>query len=92
MRRSTHRQCPGSTDVRGSQDAINSARTASSFGCTGNRVYTGAADTDAYIAIPGPHLAIVEEHLRTIVHAQPGIGEVPPRPRRDGVAPFFSRW
>jgi uncharacterized protein (DUF169 family) len=50
-------------------EAINSSRTAASFGCVGNRVYTGAAETDAYFAIPGPQLALVEEHLAVIVRA-----------------------
>jgi len=50
-------------------EAINSARTAASFGCVGNRVYTGADDTDAYFAIPGPHLGAIEEQLAVIVHA-----------------------
>jgi uncharacterized protein (DUF169 family) len=49
--------------------AINSARTAASFGCVGNRVYTGAGDTDAYFAIPGPQLGAVEEKLGVIVRA-----------------------
>jgi uncharacterized protein (DUF169 family) len=49
--------------------AINTGHTAASFGCVGNRVYTGAADTDAYFAIPGPQLSAIEEHLATIVHA-----------------------
>src|SRR5258708_33080035 len=38
-------------------EAINSARTAASFGCVGNRVYTGAGDGDAYLAIPRAPLA-----------------------------------
>jgi uncharacterized protein (DUF169 family) len=50
-------------------EAINSARTAASFGCIGNRVYTGASDTDAYYAIPGEHLGAVEEILALIVRA-----------------------
>jgi uncharacterized protein (DUF169 family) len=50
-------------------EAINSARTAASFGCVGNRVYTGADDTDAYFAIPGPQLHLVEESLAVIVRA-----------------------
>ena len=37
-------------------EAINSARTGASFGCIGNRVYTGADDTEAYFAIPGSQL------------------------------------
>ncbi len=50
-------------------EAINSARTAASFGCVGNRVYTGAADTDAYFAIPGSHIDAIEESLAVIVRA-----------------------
>ncbi|MQA29827.1 MAG: hypothetical protein GEU82_08315 [Luteitalea sp.] len=50
-------------------EAINSARTAASFGCVGNRVYTGADDSEAYFAIPGPQLGAVEESLAIIVHA-----------------------
>ena len=50
-------------------EAINSARTAASFGCIGNRVYTGADDTEAYFAIPGAHLGAVEESLAVIVRA-----------------------
>jgi uncharacterized protein (DUF169 family) len=50
-------------------EAINSARTAASFGCIGNRVYTGAGDTEAYFAIPGPQLRAVEENLAVIVRA-----------------------
>jgi uncharacterized protein (DUF169 family) len=40
-------------------EAINSDRTAASFGCIGNRVYTGADETEAYFAIPGPQLGAV---------------------------------
>jgi uncharacterized protein (DUF169 family) len=50
-------------------EAINSTHTAASFGCAGNRVYTGADATDAYFAIPGGRLAAVEHKLATIVHA-----------------------
>jgi uncharacterized protein (DUF169 family) len=50
-------------------EAINAARTAASFGCIGNRVYTGAADDDAYFAIPGRQLEAVEEQLAVIVRA-----------------------
>ena len=49
--------------------AINSQQTASSFGCVGNRVYTGAGENDAYFAIPGSHLGAVEERLAVIVRA-----------------------
>ena len=50
-------------------EALNSARTAASFGCIGNRVYTGAHDTEAYFAIPGAHLEAVEQSLAVIVRA-----------------------
>jgi len=50
-------------------EAINSARTAASFGCIGNRVYTGAGETEAYFAIPGAQLRAVEESLAIIVRA-----------------------
>jgi uncharacterized protein (DUF169 family) len=50
-------------------EAINSTRTAASFGCVGNRVYTGADDSEGYFAIPGPRLGSVEEKLALIVHA-----------------------
>lgn len=50
-------------------EAINSGRTAASFGCVGNRVYTGAAETDAYFAIPGAHLRALEAQLAVIVSA-----------------------
>ncbi len=50
-------------------EAINSERTAASFGCVGNRVYTGAGDDDAYFAIPGGQLAALEAKLAVIVRA-----------------------
>ena len=50
-------------------EAINSSRTAASFGCIGNRVYTGAGDDEAYFAIPGAALAAVEERLSVMVNA-----------------------
>jgi uncharacterized protein (DUF169 family) len=49
--------------------ALNTTRTAASFGCVGNRVYTGAPDHEAYFAIPGEQLRAVEDRLATIVHA-----------------------
>lgn len=49
--------------------AINSTRTAASFGCVGNRVYTGADESEAYFAIPGAELDSVEEKLAVIVRA-----------------------
>jgi uncharacterized protein (DUF169 family) len=49
--------------------AINAQRTAASFGCVGNRVYTGADENEAYYAIPGSQLEAVEARLATIVKA-----------------------
>lgn len=50
-------------------EALNSGATATSFGCVGNRVYTGAGENDAYFAIPGAKLAQLEVTLATIVEA-----------------------
>jgi len=49
--------------------AINSGKSAASFGCVGNRVYTGASEDEAYFAIPGEHLDSLVETLSTIVAA-----------------------
>ncbi len=48
---------------------IADQKTATSFGCVGNRVYTGASDSEAYFAIPGAALGAVEERLNVIVKA-----------------------
>ena len=50
-------------------EAINSDLTSASFGCIGNRVYTGAGENDAYFAIPGSKLQQVEDSLAVIVRA-----------------------
>lgn len=50
-------------------ETVRSNATSSSFGCVGNRVYTGAADGDAYFAIPGDKLAAVEARLAVVLHA-----------------------
>jgi uncharacterized protein (DUF169 family) len=50
-------------------EAINSGRTSASFGCIGNRVYTGLEDGEAYFAIPGAALPAVEARLRVLVRA-----------------------
>ena len=60
-------------------EAINSARTAASFGCIGNRVYTGADETEAYFAIPGAQLRRRRREPGHDRARQPGAGEVPPR-------------
>ena len=49
--------------------AINAQTVAVSFGCVGNRVYTGATDNDAYVAIPGQYVDAIVESLRTISKA-----------------------
>jgi uncharacterized protein (DUF169 family) len=49
--------------------AINSSTVSASFGCVGNRVYTGATESEAYVAIPGPHLGAIVNSLRTIINA-----------------------
>ena len=49
--------------------AIESGQTAASYGCIGNRVYTGLGDDEGYFAIPGAHLDAVAAHLATIVSA-----------------------
>lgn len=56
-------------------EAINASRTAVSFGCVGNRVYTGATDEEAYFAIPGQHVAAMEQSLATIVRANEALEE-----------------
>ena len=49
--------------------AINSRTVSASFGCVGNRVYTGATENEAYVAIPGAHLGAIVDSLRTIIQA-----------------------
>jgi uncharacterized protein (DUF169 family) len=49
--------------------AIQSMRAASSFGCVGNRVYTGATEGEGYYAIPGAALARIEEKLAVVARA-----------------------
>lgn len=49
--------------------AINSQTVAASFGCVGNRVYTGATENEAYAAIPGKHVGAIVDSLRTILKA-----------------------
>jgi uncharacterized protein (DUF169 family) len=50
-------------------EAINTSRTAVSFGCIGNRVYTATGDTEAYFAIPGKHVPALERSLAVVVAA-----------------------
>ena len=50
-------------------EAINGAHASASFGCVGNRVYTGASDNEGYFAIPGEKLAALETSLAVAVRA-----------------------
>ncbi len=49
--------------------ALQSGRMATSLGCVGNRVYTGAADGEAYCAFPAGRLGTLVTALETIVAA-----------------------
>ena len=49
--------------------ALGSGKMAVSFACIGNRIYTGAADGEAYCAIPIKQLDAVLAKLHTVVHA-----------------------
>lgn len=50
-------------------ETLRSGKTAASFGCIGNRVYTGLSDEEGYYAIPGPRLGEVAGKLAVIVEA-----------------------
>jgi len=50
-------------------DVLNNACTSMSFGCVGNRVYTGAGDGEAYFGIPGRNLSEVESKLAVVLRA-----------------------
>jgi uncharacterized protein (DUF169 family) len=71
--------------------SINEQRTAVSFGCVGNRVYTGARDTEAYVAIPGQHLNAIERSLATIVRANDALEQFH-RSRATPPAASSPRW
>jgi uncharacterized protein (DUF169 family) len=49
--------------------ALASGRVAASFGCAGNRVYTGAGEDEAWCAIPGAVLGRLVDRLAVIVRA-----------------------
>jgi uncharacterized protein (DUF169 family) len=55
--------------------AINTERTASSFGCIGNRVYTGAGDDELYVAVRGRDIARVAEEADTIARANAALAD-----------------
>lgn len=50
-------------------EALQSGKTATSFGCIGNRVYTGLGNEEGYYAIPGPKVAEVVSRLAVIAEA-----------------------
>lgn len=50
-------------------EAIHSGRTATSFGCIGNRVYTGLGDEEGYYALPGATVSGAVSKLGAIVEA-----------------------
>ena len=50
-------------------ESLQSRRATASFGCIGNRVYTGLGDDEGYYAIPGGNIAEVVARLGTIIEA-----------------------
>ena len=50
-------------------EALQSELTATSFGCIGNRVYTGLGEDEGYYAIPGSKVEAVVGRLATIAEA-----------------------
>jgi uncharacterized protein (DUF169 family) len=49
--------------------ALTTRATSASFGCIGNRTYTGLRDGEGWFAIPGDKLAAVEERLAVVTEA-----------------------
>jgi uncharacterized protein (DUF169 family) len=49
--------------------AIGTQSAVASLGCIGNRVYTGLADDELYVALPGKQAAAVTEKLASILEA-----------------------
>ena len=50
-------------------ESLQSGQTATSFGCIGNRVYTGLGDNEGYYAIPGEKMSAVVQKLGIIIEA-----------------------
>lgn len=50
-------------------ETLQSGQTASSFGCIGNRIYTGLGDDEGYYTLPGAKLADVVDKLSIIAEA-----------------------
>jgi uncharacterized protein (DUF169 family) len=55
--------------------AALSSGMASSFGCVGNRIYTGISDEEFYTVIAGKHLAAILAELDTIASANAALSE-----------------
>ncbi len=49
--------------------ALQSGQAVSSYGCIGNRVYTGLGDEEGYYAIPGPKISEVVGLLTAVKEA-----------------------
>jgi uncharacterized protein (DUF169 family) len=56
--------------------ALSSQRTSASFGCVGNRVYTGLGDGEGWFAVPASALAAVEERLGAVVRANEALARL----------------
>jgi uncharacterized protein (DUF169 family) len=50
-------------------ETLESGHTATSFGCIGNRIYTGLGDEEGYYAIPGAKLGAIASKLTVIIEA-----------------------
>ena len=50
-------------------ESLQSGLATASFGCIGNRVYTGLGDDEGYYAIPGGKVPEVANQLAAIVEA-----------------------
>jgi uncharacterized protein (DUF169 family) len=66
--------------------AALSSGIASSFGCIGNRIYTGISDEEFYTVIAGKHLAAILAELDTIASANAALSEYHSE-RRASLAP-----
>jgi uncharacterized protein (DUF169 family) len=49
--------------------SINTGGAVASFGCIGNRVYTGLADDEFYVTVPGAAMAKMLERLAVVLNA-----------------------
>jgi uncharacterized protein (DUF169 family) len=56
-------------------ESLQSGLAVASFGCIGNRVYTGLGDDEGYYAIPGVHIPDVVNKLSIIVEANRQLNE-----------------